>query len=256
VEFEAVAAVVRDVPQPHIPPEEGRVIYEHLRATKPETVLELGTARGVSASYIAAALEANARGHVTTVDSSRIRWQGPTPEEVLASAGLSHRVSLERSFSTYTWFLKEQIQRRSDASGNCEPLYDFCFLDGQKNWTADGLAVFLIEKLLRPGGWLLIDDLGWTYSPHREGCHYFTDIASLSEAERTEPHLRAVFELIVKQHPAFTELRVQDEWWGWARKQPGQPRRLTIETTRSLSSYLLAGMRTAKRRLDERLARR
>jgi predicted O-methyltransferase YrrM len=45
VEFEAVAAVVRDVPQPHIPPEQGRVIYEHLRATKPETVLEVGTAR-------------------------------------------------------------------------------------------------------------------------------------------------------------------------------------------------------------------
>jgi predicted O-methyltransferase YrrM len=255
VEFEAVAAVVRDVPQPHIPPAQGRVIYDHLRATRPETVLELGTARGVSAAYIAAALEANGWGRLTTVDSSRFRWRAPAPEDVLASAGLSHRVSLDRSYSTYTWFLKEQIQQRSDASGNCEPLYDFCFLDGQKNWTVDGLAVFLVEKLLRPGGWLLIDDLGWTYSPQREGWHYFTDIATLSEAERTEPHVRAVFELIVKQHPAFTELRIQDEWWGWARKQPGQPRRLTIDTTRSLSSYLLAGMRAAKRRLDERLAR-
>jgi len=255
VEFEAVAAVVRDVPQPHIPPERGRVIYDHLRATKPEAVLELGTARAVSAAYMAAALEANGRGRVTTVDSSQFRWVGPTPEDVLDSAGLSHRVSLDRSYSTYTWFLKEQIEQRSDASGNCDPLYDFCFLDGQKNWTVDGLAVFLVEKLLRPGGWLLIDDLGWTYAPHREGRHYYTDIASLSEAERTEPHLRAVFELIAKQHAAFTELRIQDEWWGWARKRPGAPRRLRIETTRSMSSYLLAGMHAARRRLDERRSR-
>ena len=53
----------------------------------------------------------------------------------------------------------------------------------------------------------------------------------LSEPERTQPHLRAVFDLIVAQHPSFTELRVQDEWWGWARKAPGEPRRYTLETT-------------------------
>jgi predicted O-methyltransferase YrrM len=70
VEFEAVAAAVRDVPQPHISPEHGQVIYDHVRATKPETVLELGTARGVSAAYMAAALQANGRGRLTTVDSS------------------------------------------------------------------------------------------------------------------------------------------------------------------------------------------
>ena len=161
-------------------------------------------------------------------------------------------MSFERSYSTYTWFLKEQVESRSDGSGNCEPLYDFCFLDGQKNWTVDGLAVFLIEKLLRPGGWLLMDDLGWTYSPFREGVHYSINIGALSEKERTEPHMRAVFDLIVKQHPAFTELRIQDEWFGWARKQPGQPRKLTIQTTRSLPSYVLAAMRAAKRRLDAR----
>lgn len=252
MEFEEVAAKVRRIPGPHISPRQGRIIYDHVRATKPETVLELGTARGVSAAYIVAALDANDYGSLTTVDSSHFRWRDPAPEQVLTFAGLRDRVSFERSYSTYTWFLKEQVESRSDGSGNCEPLYDFCFLDGQKNWTVDGLAVFLIEKLLRPGGWLLMDDLGWTYSPFREGVHYSINIGALSEKERTEPHMRAVFDLIVKQHPAFTELRIQDEWFGWARKQPGQPRKLTIQTTRSLPSYVLAAMRAAKRRLDAR----
>ena len=71
------------------------------------------------------------------------------------------------------------------------------YLDGAKNWTIDGLAVILIEKLLRPGRWLLMDDLDWTYGqdPGREitdGIHH----RELSERERTEPHLRAVFDLL------------------------------------------------------------
>ena len=37
------------------------------------------------------------------------------------------------------------------------------FLDGSHNFDIDGLAVVLAEKLLRPGGWLLLDDLDWTY---------------------------------------------------------------------------------------------
>ena len=69
-----------------------------------------------------------------------------------------------REFSSYTWWLKEQVQARSDRAGNVEPLYDFVYLDGAKNWTIDGLAVVLVEKLLRPGGWLLMDDLDWTYA--------------------------------------------------------------------------------------------
>ena len=74
-----------------------------------------------------------------------------------------------REFSSYTWWLKEQVQARSDRAGNVEPAYDFVYLDGAKNWTIDGLAVVLIEKLLRPGGWLLMDDLPWTYAAATRG---------------------------------------------------------------------------------------
>ena len=97
----------------------------------------------------------------------------------------------------------QQIEARSDAHGNCEPRFDFAYLDGAKNWTIDGLAVLLAEKLLRPGGWLLMDDLDWTYAqdPSREATDGVVH-RELSERERTQPHLRAVFELIVAQHPA------------------------------------------------------
>ena len=44
--------------------------------------------------------------------------------------------------------------------GRCPaPGYDFCFLDGAHLWEPDALAALLVTQLLRPGGWLLMDDL-------------------------------------------------------------------------------------------------
>jgi predicted O-methyltransferase YrrM len=240
---------------PFMSPEQGRIVYDHVRATRPADVLELGTAHGVGAAYLAAALEDNGAGRLTTVDFAGAAYE-PSPESVLARAGVAHRVDVVRAYSSYTWWLKEQVQARSDAHGNCEPRFDFVYLDGAKNWTIDGLAVVLVEKLLRPGGWLLMDDLDWTYAqdPHREATDGIVH-RELSEPERAEPHLRAVFDLIVAQHPSFTELRVQDEWWGWARKAPGEPRRYRLETSRPLAVVAANALRRAVRRARLRARR-
>lgn len=249
MEVAAVVEAVADVPQPHISPDQGTVLYEHIRRTRPERALELGTARGVSAAYIAAAMEANSHGQLVTVDSSLFPWSDPSPREVLGPIGLLPRVTLDRRFTTYTWFLKEELVRCSDDNANCTPEYDFCFLDGSKNWTIDGLAVLLMERLLRPGGWLLLDDLDWRYSDkiqHRDE-HYFVSLGHLSYTELNEPHIRAVFDLIIRPHPSFTEMVIQNEWWAWARKAPGEPRRLHIETTKTARSYALDGARRVRR---------
>jgi predicted O-methyltransferase YrrM len=246
--FEDAARAVEGLP--YMSPELGRRVYDHVRQARPDHVLELGTAYGVGSAYIAAALEANGHGRLTTVDYSLARFE-PAPETLLAECGVAHRVELVRDFSSYTWFLKERIEERSDASGNCVPLYDLAYLDGCKNWTVDGLAVFLIEKLLRPGGWLLMDDLNWRYADHQWGHLYDGDgkpLGPLSEAERNEPHLLAVFRLLVMQHPSFTRFRLEDDWYGWAQKQPDAPRRFELASSRPLTALVATQLRRAKRR--------
>src|SRR5919204_5129553 len=252
MDFASVADAVDEVPQPHITRLAARVLYDHIRETRPSEALELGTAHGVSACYVAAALAANGRGRLTSVDSSAFEWTDPTPSELLASLDLSDRVTLDRAHSTYTWFLKEQIERCSDEHGNCEPIYDFCFIDGGKSWTTDGLAVFLVEKLLRPGGWLLLDDLDWTFRLSRGQMLYWVGLAHLSESELKEPHMRKVFDLLVRQHPSFGEFKIQDGTWGWARKVPSERRTLVFEETRPLRSYLAGGARLARRMLVQK----
>ena len=143
-------------------------------------MLELGTAHGVGAAYMAAA-----GANVTTVDFAGASYD-PSPEEVVAKAGVADRVAIVREYSSYTWWLKTQVEsaRRARQRRAC---FDFVYLDGAKNWTIDGLAVILIEKLLRPGGWLLMDDLEWTYAqdPGREA----TD--GIVHRELSEPRAHA-----------------------------------------------------------------
>src|SRR3954471_11853661 len=245
--FEQVASAIEGIP--FMSREQGRLVYDHVRSSVARDVLELGTAHGVGAAYMAAA-----GARVTTVDYAGADYV-PRPEDVVQRAGVAGQVTVVREFSSYTWWLKEQIAARTDAHGNVEPCFDFIYLDGAKNWTIDGLAVVLAEKLLRPGRWLLMDDLEWTYDqdPGREatdGIHH----RELSEPERTQPHLRAVFDVIVAQHPSFTELRRQDEWWGWARKAPGEPRRYSVETSRPLGALAAGAARKFARRARRRLA--
>ncbi len=225
MEFPEAAQIVYGLPLPHTHRKRGRSLYQHIIRNRPEALLELGTARGGSAVFIAAALQANGTGHLTSVDS--LRWQrtDPSPHEVLEKAGLRDWVTLDANYSTYTWFLKTEIEKHLDASGAVEPVYDFIFLDGAKNWTTDGLAVILAERLLRPGGWLLLDDLGWTYGKAgRRSQHYDIRLEQLSDEELEQPHLRAIFDLLIRSNPAFDRFRIQDDWWGWARKAPVQTR--------------------------------
>jgi predicted O-methyltransferase YrrM len=247
MEFAAVTQAVAGIP--FMTPALGRRVYDHIRSTRPAEALELGTAHGVSAAYIAAALQANGRGHLTTVDHGGAAYD-PAPEAVLERAGLRERVTIVREHSSYNWFLKQQIENASDAAGNCQPRYDFCYLDGSKNWNIDGLAVVLIEKLLRPQGWLLMDDLEWTYEnnpwilPHADG----RPLGPLSRSERTEPHLLAVFELIVKQHPSFTRFIREDAWYGWAQKGAESRRSYELTTSRPLGALLASELRRRRRR--------
>jgi predicted O-methyltransferase YrrM len=234
--FDAVAELTRGVPV--MGEREGRKLYDHVRETRPAHVLEVGTAWGTSACYIAAALEENGHGRLTTVDHRDADYNDPTADELFDRSGLGAWIDRVRiGDSSYTWWLKDQIEQRSDAAGNTEPLYDFCFLDGSHNWTIDGLAVVLVERLLMPGAWLLLDDLDWTYAgPDDVSLSPPSDkMFAMSPDELRTPHVQAIVDVIVRGHPSFAEIRIQDDRWAWCRKDPSAPRRLTIETSRPVS---------------------
>lgn len=248
---------------PWMAPHQGRRVWNHFREHRPQVALDIGTCYGTSAAYMAGACKANGFGRVVTVDSGQlddtveiVKWC----RALWDRCGVTDYIEMVRiSDSNYAWWLMEQVAARSTA-GSCEPMYDFAYLDGAKLLTLDTTAVVFIEHLLRPGGWLLMDDLDWSADLHPEMVPIVlypeTQTSyKFSEAERSAAHLRAVFDLVVKQHPSFTRFIEQDGQWGWAQKLPGAKRLSTIEVSEQ-RGRLVDQLRWAARAVWRARARR
>lgn len=61
-----------------------------------------------------------------------------------------------RTLDSYNWSLMRMLQQ------NPAPLFDYVYLDGAHTWAIDALTFFLIDQLLKPGGYIDFDDYHWT----------------------------------------------------------------------------------------------
>jgi predicted O-methyltransferase YrrM len=227
MKFEDVQRIVGEVP--FISPQHALSLYSKILVDRPAEILELGIAHGTATCVMAAALDEIGAGQITAVDLADAAFS-PSAEEQLARCGLGGFATVARMQTGYTWFLHDEIRRRT-ANGLCAPKYDLCIIDGPKNWTIDGCAFFLADKLLRPGGWIIFDDYDWTYAgadTTRAATDGITHRA-LSEAERTTPQIREVFELLVVQHGDYGEFVVEDHKdWAMARKTQSREKNYTV----------------------------
>lgn len=225
MDFTTVYQQVHEVP--FIDEQNARFLYDLIIKEDVRDILELGIAHGTATCYMAAAVDQLGGGTITSVDLLEMAEHfQPSPEDQLASLGLAEYVKIVRMQTGYTWFLHDDLARNSRGR-TCRPVYDLVIIDGPKNWTIDGAAFFMSEKLLRPGGWLIFDDMRWTYAradKRRRSTDGITH-RSLSEEERNVPHVAEIFNLLVKQHPNFDTFFIHNDDWAVARKVRASQRR-------------------------------
>ena len=235
MKFDEIYALVGHVP--FISKDHGKYLYDMIIEQQLTSILELGIAHGTATCYMAAALQELGRGSITAVDLIDVSFQ-PTAEDQLKKTGLDRYATVTRMKSGYTWFLHDEIARRTK-DDKCEEVYDLCIIDGPKNWTIDGAAFFFADKLLRKNGWMIFDDYDWTYaSVSRDGDT--TDGIShrgLSDAEMKTPQIREVFQLLVKQHPSYGTLKVMNESWGLAQKTMTPDKNYTVAFERTTKDH-------------------
>ncbi len=161
MKYHDVHTIVSGVP--YIGEIQSRFLYDFIIRNSCRSVLELGFAHGTASCYIAAALDEMGGGELVSVDlmETKDHFQ-PTIEKQLEKTGLARYVGIRRMETGYTWFLHDEILRNT-IHDNCRQVYDLCIIDGPKNWTIDGCAFFLVDKLLNDGGWIIFDDYYWTY---------------------------------------------------------------------------------------------
>lgn len=216
MQFEEIVEHARDVP--YIRPAKGKIIYDFVRKTKPDKCLELGFYHGSSSCYIAAALQENGSGHLTSIDRISALEITPSITDMVQKTGLNEYITPIFAKKSYNWELMKIIENNSFQYG-LEPIYDFCFIDGAHSWETDGFAFLLCAKLLKPGGWVLFDDLAYrfqdTYAKQETNIDDY--LAEMTDEERNTPQIEKVFSLLVSQHPSFENAFI-DGSWGWARK--------------------------------------
>lgn len=210
--FDDAVKILENVP--HMPPERGKLIYEFVRERKPLRILELGFAHGVSSCYMAAALQENGEGHITTIDSVVAKTRVPDIVAVLEKAGLSSFVTAVYAERSYTWELMKLLEKNT-VNGVTTPIFDFLFIDGGHTWDSDGFSFLLADRLLRPGGWVLFDDVIWTPSV----CAGEAWVDAMPAEEREVAHVEKIFNLLVVPHPDYDSFEF-DGTWAWARKKP------------------------------------
>jgi len=195
--------------------EQAQKMAQFIRDHNIKDILELGFRYGVSTCYMAATLDELGGGHITTIDLEIVRDQSPNIEELLRKCQLTKYVDVFYEPSSYNWRLMKFLEQ--DPS----PRFDFCYLDGAHDWFVDGFAFFLVDKLLRPGGWIIFDDLDWTYgqSPALKNS---PKVKNMPAEEQTTPQVRRVYDLLAKTHPGYGDFMTDaDGEWAYAHKLNG-----------------------------------
>jgi predicted O-methyltransferase YrrM len=184
-------------------------------------LLEIGFYQGKSSAYIAAILEdRGGPGHLTTIDRVSAKDRHPGIEDLLGALDIAHRVTPLWAERSYTWELGRMVK-----DGKRE-LYDFCYFDGGHTWDPTGFGFVLVDMLLKPGGWIIFDDLDWTLekSEGRQGGK--TGSERYSQDELSTATVRMVFDTIVP-HLGYGSRSEQKKFrWGIARKPRGRLSRI------------------------------
>jgi predicted O-methyltransferase YrrM len=225
---------------PSMNPRQGAEITQFMQGKKLSRCLELGFAHGVGTAYLAHAVAELKNGKVVTVDLEAARQRDPDIHTVLKMVGVPQGlVDIYFEPTSYTWRMMRFLEQ---GLGNS---FDFIYLDGAHTWAVDGLAFYLGSLLLKPGGWILFDDLKWTLAGSSIAEEPW--VKNLPLDERETPQVRKIWDLLVKNHPEFDEL-IEKGNWGYARKSTGVTSRSVIVKYHPLISSLLYVSRRIRRR--------
>ena len=125
------------------------LLFRLVRELRPRSCLELGTGFGISGSYLAAALERNGEGRLTTLEGSE-DWARHALEG-FRELRLAELVDLR------VGPIAESLLDLPDAAGS----FDLAFIDAEHQAEATLEEFDAVARLLTPGAVVVIDDVNW-----------------------------------------------------------------------------------------------
>ena len=116
----------------------------------------------------------------------------------IASYGNTHK-----HWDSYAWALSNLLfaMRNRQEDG----MYDVVYLDGAHSFFQDGLACCLLKELVKPGGYLIFDDMKWTYasSPTVNPVKNPATAENMTEEQIEDPQVTRVVRCFMEHDPSF-----------------------------------------------------
>lgn len=133
-----------------------------------------------------------------------------------------------RTYDSYGWTLAMEL-RRMRARGQHAGI-DFAYLDGAHTFFHDAPATICLKQMVRPGGYLLMDDYDWTIavSPTMRPAVNPTITADYTDEQIELSHVEMVCALLLDDDPEFERVDIgyrRQEHRRAFRRRPAAPAR-------------------------------
>ncbi len=177
-----------------------RKTLEFLATTQCRDIAEIGVEWGATSLEIARWL--NHEGALHLFDYSS---RAEAVRDDLHAAGYRNVVAhgnTPRTHDSYNWSLMRLLQNTAG------PIFDYVYLDGAHTWGTDALAFLLVDRLLRPGGYIDFDDYNWTHanSPSVNPATWPKAREMFTDEQIATPQVKLIIELLVRRDPRFEEV--------------------------------------------------
>ena len=163
-------------------------------------IAEIGVYRGYTSLEFAKYLNGKGELHIFDYED-----RANAVRNNLAALGFGNVKAFGSSYkllNSYNWSLSKLIEQHDI------PIYDYVFIDGAHTFAIDGLAFYLLDRLLKVGGYMDFDDYNWTLgaSPSMRP-EVFPQTAKLFTCEQIEtPQVAMIINLLVRKTGRYDEI--------------------------------------------------
>src|SRR6185312_8262709 len=105
----------------------------------------------------------------------------------------------DKHWDSYNWSLGKRLLSGEGA------LYDYVYVDGAHTFAVDALAFVLVDRLLRPGGYLEFDDYNWAFATSRWMQETRDDFMTQEQIRTAQ--VKMVVDLFLRGNPDYQVLQ-------------------------------------------------